>query len=67
VFIVVYAWVLNFEVHVAVLLLMLFLVAHALSGITSTLTTLIIGCHAEQPATATAARTFSDACLEQAR
>ncbi|GIJ98261.1 hypothetical protein Aspvir_000377 [Aspergillus viridinutans] len=58
VFIVVYAWVLNFEVQVAVPLLMLFLVAHALSGITSTLTTLIIDCHAEQPATATAAMNF---------
>jgi hypothetical protein len=58
VFIVVYAWVLNFEVHVAVPLLMLFLVAHALSGITSTLTTLIIDCHAEQPATTTAATNF---------
>lgn len=53
-----YAWVMNFQVHLAGPLIMLFILAHAISGATSTLITLVVDCHVDQPATATAASTF---------
>ncbi|KAL5358958.1 MFS general substrate transporter [Aspergillus floccosus] len=57
-FVVTYGWVLDYEVTIAVSLVMLFCSAHALSGITSTLTTLIVDLHPGQPATASAAANF---------
>lgn len=53
-----YGWVMNFRTHLAGPLIMLFILAHAISGATSTLVTLIVDCHVDQPATATAAATF---------
>ncbi|PLB46210.1 MFS general substrate transporter [Aspergillus steynii IBT 23096] len=58
IFVVAYGWVLEYEVTVAASLVMLFCIAHALAGITSTLTTLIVDFHPGQPASASAAANF---------
>ncbi|OQE29083.1 hypothetical protein PENFLA_c004G05757 [Penicillium flavigenum] len=54
-FVALYGWALNYEVHVSIPLVMLFFIGHGMAGVSSTLTTLIIDCHTERPATAMAA------------
>ncbi|PYH95649.1 MFS general substrate transporter [Aspergillus ellipticus CBS 707.79] len=57
-FIIGYGWVMNYNISVAGPLVMLFFVAHTISGATSTLITLLIDCHVQRPATATASNTM---------
>ncbi|KAJ5813808.1 quinidine resistance protein 2 [Penicillium pulvis] len=55
IFVAAYSWVINYEVHVSIPLVMLFFIGHGMAGVSSTLTTLVIDCHTERPATAMAA------------
>ncbi|ESZ96885.1 MFS transporter [Sclerotinia borealis F-4128] len=50
-----YGWTMNHQVNLAGPLVMLFFVSHLISGATSTLITLVIDCHVQRPATASAA------------
>jgi MFS family permease len=55
VFLIIYSWLLYAGVHIAWPLILLFFISHTVSGATTTLTTLIIDCHVDRPATACAA------------
>lgn len=50
-----YGWTMNFQVHLAGPLIMLFLISHLVAGATSTLITLLVDCHVRSPATANSA------------
>jgi sugar phosphate permease len=54
-FVAIYSWALNYEVHPAFPLVVLFFIGHGMAGVSSTLSTLVIDCHTDRPATATAA------------
>lgn len=50
-----YAWTMNYQVHLAGPLILLFVLSHMVSGATSILITLVVDFHVQQPGTATAA------------
>ena len=50
-----YGWTMKHQVNLAGPLVMLFFVSHLISGATSTLITLVVDCHVQRPATASAA------------
>lgn len=53
-----YAWTMNYQVHLAGPIIMLFVLSHLVAGATSTLIALVVDCHVQQPGTAIAANNF---------